>query len=441
MQALILHKNYTNGAKHMTRATKDSRLDSRTARAKLKVSGQPYYRQLDARLHLGYRKGKLGGRWVMRRRDGGRYAVETIGVADDLSDADGVEVLSYTQAQARVRTLAAQSNILGSDDASAPLRVSGAVENYLDWLDANRKAGKSARNRAANDILPLLGKLEVARLDTKDLRKWLQALAERPRRVRGKKGQVSRARVAALTEEDQRRRKSSANRTLTILKAALNRAFHEGLAASDNAWRSVKAFREADAVRLRYLSRDEAVRLVRAANEEFRPLVNAALLSGCRYGELTRLRIADFNPDRGTLHVRKSKSGKPRHIVLTLEATAFFVQLCADRDVNDLILARADGWPWGVSHQARPMLEACRGAEIRPPINFHQLRHTHASHALMDGVPLMIVARNLGHADTRMCEKHYGHLADDHVVRMIRDFSKPFGTVDENNVVALARRK
>jgi cbb3-type cytochrome oxidase subunit 3 len=276
----------------MTRATKDSRLDSRTARAKLKVSGQPYYRQLDARLHLGYRKGKLGGRWVMRRRDGGRYAVETIGVADDLSDADGVEVLSYTQAQARVRTLAAQSNILGSDDASAPLRVSGAVENYLDWLDANRKAGKSARNRAANDILPLLGKLEVARLDTKDLRKWLQALAERPRRVRGKKGQVSRARVAALTEEDQRRRKSSANRTLTILKAALNRAFHEGLVASDNAWRSVKAFREADAVRLRYLSRDEAVRLVRAANEEFRPLVNAALLSGCRYGELTRLRFS-----------------------------------------------------------------------------------------------------------------------------------------------------
>jgi len=425
----------------MARTTKDSRLDCRTARAKLKVSGEPYYRQLDDGLHLGYRKGKLGGRWVMRRRIGERYRVETIGVADDLSDADGVEVMSYTQAQARARTLTAQRHKSESGQTATPLTVAEAVETYLDWLDAHRKAGKSARNRAANDILPTLGKLEVSRLETKGLRKWLQALAERPRRVRGKKGQASRASAAALTEEDQRRRKSSANRTLTILKAALNRAFHEGLVASDNAWRNVKAFREADAARLRYLSRDEARRLINAASEEFRPLINAALLSGCRYGELARLRVADFNPDSGTLHIRKSKSGKPRHIVLTREAVAFFGQLCAGRNGDKLMLAKIDGLPWGVSHQARPMLEACRRGHISPPINFHQLRHTHASHAIMDGVPLMIVARNLGHADARMCERHYGHLADDHVVRMIRDLSKPFGTVDEENVISLMRGK
>jgi hypothetical protein len=36
---------------------------------------------------------------------------------------------------------------------------------------------------------------------------------------------------------------------------------------------------------------------------------------------------------------------------------------------------------------------------------FEHLRHTRASLAVMNGVPLMVVAKNLGHADTRMVEK------------------------------------
>ncbi len=39
---------------------------------------------------------------------------------------------------------------------------------------------------------------------------------------------------------------------------------------------------------------------------------------------------------------------------------------------------------------------------------------------VMDGVPLMVVARNLGHADTRMVEKHYGHLATSYIRQAIR---------------------
>ncbi len=105
------------------------------------------------------------------------------------------------------------------------------------------------------------------------------------------------------------------------------------------------------------------------------------------------------------------------------------------------MLTKKDGAAWGVSHQTRPMIDACRNAHISPPINFHQLRHTHASHAIMDGVPIMIVARNLGHADTRMVERHYGHLADDHVVKMIRELSTPFGTLTETTVAPLARKR
>src|SRR5215467_1032922 len=51
-----------------------------------------------------------------------------------------------------------------------------------------------------------------------------------------------------------------------------------------------------------------------------RALVRAGLETGCRYGELVRwLEVCDFNPDASTLAIRQSKTGKPRHVVLTAE--------------------------------------------------------------------------------------------------------------------------
>jgi integrase len=109
------------------------------------------------------------------------------------------------------------------------------------------------------------------------------------------------------------------HRVLTILKAALNHAHHEAKCASDDGWRTVRAFREADAAQLRYLSDAEARRLANACPPRFPrfALVTAALLTGCRYGELTVVTVDDFNPDAGTLRVRASKSRKPLHVVLT----------------------------------------------------------------------------------------------------------------------------
>ena len=48
------------------------------------------------------------------------------------------------------------------------------------------------------------------------------------------------------------------------------------------------------------------------------------------------------------------------------------------------------------------------------------LRHTHASHLAMRGVPMAVIARQLGHADTRMTERHYAHLAPSYVAETIR---------------------
>ena len=74
------------------------------------------------------------------------------------------------------------------------------------------------------------------------------------------------------------------------------------------------------------------------------------------------------------------------------------------------------------------MKDACERGKIDPAASFHVLRHTYASLMIMNGAPLMVVARNLGHADTRMVEKHYGHLAPSYIVDAIRAGAPRFGT-------------
>ncbi len=51
----------------MPRTVNDATLATRTARARLATSGKPYWRAIDHGLHLGYRKGKRAGRWVLLR--------------------------------------------------------------------------------------------------------------------------------------------------------------------------------------------------------------------------------------------------------------------------------------------------------------------------------------------------------------------------------------
>src|SRR5215475_3614079 len=131
--------------------------------------------------------------------------------------------------------------------------------------------------------------------------------------------------------EVQRRRKSSANRVLTNLKAAFNLAFRDGKFPSDREWRRVKPFKNADVPRIRYLTVAEAMRLINACDPEFRVLVQAALATGARYGELANLQVQDFNSDAGTLDIRHSKSGKARHLVLTEEGIDLFTGIAAGR--------------------------------------------------------------------------------------------------------------
>jgi integrase len=415
----------------MAGTVKHARLQNPSARKRLKPGRQPHWNALvEGKVHLGYQRwrGDDHGRWVLRRYvGGGKYRSESIGRADDAAPADGKRVLSHTQAEAKARAMV---GVPGEGGKIARLTVRQAIEHYVDFKrDAGQPIGDLISRTRAH-ILPVLGDLVVAELTSKVLRKWLTTMAAAPAQKRPKAGKPqfrAEPEDEDEAEEAKRPRRASANRVLTMLKAALNHAFREGEVTSDIEWRRVQPFHDVEVARVRYLSVAEAQRLMNACDSEFRPLVQAALQTGCRYSELARLEIADFNPDAGKIAIRRSKSGNPRHVVLTDEGAEFFTRFCAGRGGHELMFRRADGEPWQKSAQARPMREAVTRAKITPPISFHGLRHTWASHAVMNGVPLLVVAKNLGHSDTRMVEKHYGHLASSYIDDAIRAGAPRFG--------------
>jgi integrase len=436
----------------MPRAVRDPKLTTRSARARLATSAEPYWVSLQTGFALGYRKHSSGGSWIARYyapngRPKFRYCA--LGAADDALEPDGLKTFSYAQAQEKAREwFAQQARIEAGVDVphTGPYRVRDAIAHYLKWYKVHRRDFNDVCARADLDIIPVLGNIEVRHLTTARIRDWHEALSAVPPRRRRSKLELrwqrpsKRADVTPRLTSDpefQRRRRASANRVLTILKAALNMAWRDGKAPSDDAWRRVGAFKNVSAPVVRYLTEAECVRLVNACDDAFRPLVRAALLTGCRYGELAALKAGDFNPDVGIITIRTSKSGKARHVVLTDEGQALFRDLTAGAPSEALVFKTSSGRGLRKNSQRRPLADACKRAHIVPRISFHVLRHTHGSTLAMHNVPMAVIARQLGHADTRMTEKHYAHLAPNYVADAIRAGFPKLGIVGQTNLKPL----
>ena len=109
----------------MARRVRDRAIETREARRKLKASGKPYWRAIGKGLHVGYRKGKASGVWVVRRYLGDQnYSMHTIAESDDVLDADGEGVLDFC----RRRKLRA---IYGRRRSVAPIPSSMRSETIL----------------------------------------------------------------------------------------------------------------------------------------------------------------------------------------------------------------------------------------------------------------------------------------------------------------------
>ena len=429
----------------MARTVRNAKIETRSSRARVSARREPYWTVISQGCALGYRRGGKAGTWIAKfRDDNGKRHYEALGAADDARDPDGLSVFSFAQAQERAREFFKRKAREAAGELApheGPYTVNDALAAYVKAYE--RRGGKAlydTRRAADTHIVPELGALPVSKLTTGKIEDWLHGLAETPARLRAKRGGEPRYRRLDRSAEGVRKRRATANRVLTVLKAALNHAWKAGRVASDDSWRRVHPFRAVETARIRYLLEAECARLANACDRDYRNLVSGALLTGCRYSELARMQVADFNPEAGVVTVRASKANKPRHVTLTEEGQAHFAALTAGKAPNDQIFARDDGGLWGKSHQRRPMLDACKRAKITPAISFHILRHTYGATLAMRGVPMAVIAEQLGHADTRMTEKHYAHLAPSYVASTIRAHFPALGLVQGAAVVPIRRK-
>jgi integrase len=362
-----------------------------------------------------------------RAGDGIRYQT-VLGSADDALDAGDNAVLTFAAAQAAARDWF--SRIDGNmGKRLVRYTVAHALDDYVEaFTGKSRDKTVWAIDRY---IRPALGDIEVVSLTPDALGAFLRELAERPAFYRANKKGVRKPRPK--DPAGARARRASANRVFAMLKAALGQAFVNGRVPSDDAWRKVKPFPKVDAPRVQYLSPTEAVRLVNAAAADFRPLVQAALLTGARWSELCRMQVRDADLAAGVVLIPETKAGRPRYIHLSDEGIALFSALSVSKQPGDPIFRNQHGRPFGTSHQIRPMREACENAELMP-VGFHILRHTYGSRLAMAGVPIAVIAEALGHSDERITRKHYAHLSPSYVRDAIRAGLGTMGVFDAGDV-------
>jgi len=148
----------------VARAVKDHRLETRAARLRLPPSKQPYWREISQGAHVGYFRGKRVGKWVARfraLRSNGKYVQTTIGVADDIEDADGTSVLDFRSAQEIARTWFDEI-ARGVTHRSERFTVSEALDDYMN--------GKVCDEHASLLTLAAMGDRQAG-LGTQDCRR------------------------------------------------------------------------------------------------------------------------------------------------------------------------------------------------------------------------------------------------------------------------------
>ena len=328
---------------------------------------------------LGVRVRPSGGRsWVLLQDRGGRTKRVSLGPV-------GVKSLEEVRRECHARRANPEPEAETARARPAPLFrdfVAGPwKEAHFDGYKPSTQ--RTARYQLSGQLLPAFGAKPLDRIGEAAIRRWFERYS--------------------------RTAPANANRILVRLRQILNFAVACDHIDSNPARRIAPNRRPA---LTRFLSREEIARLHGVLDAQTRPdsrqqadIIRLLLLTGCRKGEITGLKWSEVRD--GMLALADSKTG-PRTVPLGSGARAIL-----------------DRQPRGESPFVFPSpLDPARPRCPRLPfwyrvrreagigdVRLHDLRHTMASHAVMNGVPVPVVSRLLGHSSVKMTMR-YAHLAD-----------------------------
>lgn len=281
-------------------------------------------------------------------------------------------------------------------------------KRMAEFAERRNFPARVANERPFDFVADEFKRLHVATLRS---RTWGYALEAIRERFKGRKvGEITSADIQRFYNEIQARASAStANRYLTLLCSLFNKAKAWGHFYGDNPCSMVKKQREPNH-RLRFLSKEEIKALYENAEPRLRPFLVAALHTGMRKGELLGLRWENVSLDRATIYILEAKSGKPREIPITGQLSKTLESLGPKPEGPVLDLPEI---------MARRLFEKARKAAKLPAegpdkVTIHTLRHTFASHFIMQTHDLPTLQRLLGHCTPTLTQR-YAHLSKGHL--------------------------
>jgi integrase len=219
------------------------------------------------------------------------------------------------------------------------------------------------------------------------------------------------------------------NKKLGYLRACCDWAKSEGL-LGNNPWLKVKPHKGFKEI-IKPFSQYEAARIIAGFEKSYPAWVSFTkflFLSGCRMSEAIGLQwkhvdfereeicicesLAQRKDGNGYERVRKStKTGSVRFLKINSELARLLEQVKLASPISeDLIFKNPTGTSHVDSNNFRDRWKKVLSAANIPYRRPHIIRHSFASHAIEQGIPLTGVAYLLGHSDTRMVAQTYGHL-------------------------------
>ena len=348
-----------------------SQINTDRKRERLEPRTEPYWELLAKRKSLGYRKGKKADSWVAKL--GRKSAV--------IGDSS----LGYEDAKEKALDWCDSQD----GGANGSYLLNRCIDDYAEYLriEKSPETAKRTKDQLLKHLRgsPML-RTPVRELTTQQLRGWRNSLIP-----------------VGLSKEKTRQKKSTANRIWTHLRAAMNKAFTDGIIGSNLEWVRIKPFKNVDGKRELYLTTQQADDLLSASDGALHDLIRAGILTGARLGELEDTKVKDL--DGGVLKL----SGKTasRDCFLSREAETFFRKLASDKLPNAPLLLSPTGGHWKKNIHSRPFKAAVRKAKLPAETVYYSLRHFHISRALLSGINIQVIAENCG-TSVKMIEKHYG---------------------------------
>lgn len=365
---------------------------------KPKTGDEPHWQRLRQGCYLGFRPSKKGkrGTWFGRAYDpdSSGYRRKRLG---DYGALIGHDVFTQAKVDAEAWAELVES---GGVRANELVTVNDACEAYLKEKPGAIAEGVFRRHVYFDQI----AKVKLDNLRRHHLRSWRKRLEQAPALLtRNKDGEK-------LWKE---RSKSTVNRDMVPLRAALAQVLTPGAPNTDAAWQeALKPFKGADKRRNLYLDRAERKKLIDATGDESRAFVKSLCLLPLRPGALAGLTVRDFDKRTRTLTIGKDKNGNPRQIALPQVSADFFAEQVKGKLPAAQIFARANGEAWNKDAWKYPIKESVKAAGLPLAASAYTLRHSVITDLVRARLPILTVAQLSG-TSVAMIEKHYGHLVRD----------------------------